>query len=363
MDTFLQTGNACERLLEVDKAIMNIENLLEAKINVRYNYCSFIPATIKIKDKNGHSFIVHIVTICSGKWLAERDVKINSSFKRQVAIEFDNFNSEAKQFTFSVNLAILADEFEIPKNKSLMAELTLEGNPTHAKEINDKDLRKSDINEMDNVSARFGGKRKVFFLSPKNKTIFFNTNHASAIQTENAESSRKFNSNDEPKQRKKPGKKRNTGLKPTIPSLIVKPTQSNPLDDQHKEGDLTIDLGHLSIINPQLHIQFEDHSDSRPDIVKATQDTDHQKHKAQIANIKDPQENVLPKTSPEDDIMIKEEEDDFKVKLIQWLKENNLKLATTINDPAQQKVAKTASDQVGIEDERVKENEGNKSFK
>uniref|UniRef100_A0A9I9E699 Uncharacterized protein n=1 Tax=Cucumis melo TaxID=3656 RepID=A0A9I9E699_CUCME len=104
MDTFLQIGNACRGSFEVDKATMNMENLLEAKIKVRYNYCGFIPATIRIKDKNGHSFVVHSVTICSGKWLAERDVKIHGSFKRQTTIEFDNFNPKAEQFTFSDDL-------------------------------------------------------------------------------------------------------------------------------------------------------------------------------------------------------------------------------------------------------------------
>ncbi|TYK27679.1 LINE-1 retrotransposable element ORF2 protein [Cucumis melo var. makuwa] len=165
MDTFLQIGNACRGSFEVDKATMNMENLLEAKIKVRYNYCGFIPATIRIKDKNGHSFVVHSVTICSGKWLAERDVKIH------------------------------------------------------------------------------------------------------------------------------------------------------------------------------------DKSDSSPDIIKETQDTDPQKDEAQIANTNGPQEKVLPIASSEDDMMNKEEEDDFKVKLIQWLKDNNLKLATTMIYFPQQMAAKTASDQ------------------
>ncbi|KAA0063245.1 hypothetical protein E5676_scaffold556G00250 [Cucumis melo var. makuwa] len=91
-------GNACRGLLEVDKATMNMDNLLEAKIKVRYNYSGFIRATIRIEDKDGHFFVVHMVTICSGKWLAERDVKIHGSFKRQDAIEFDNFNPKAEQF-------------------------------------------------------------------------------------------------------------------------------------------------------------------------------------------------------------------------------------------------------------------------
>ncbi|KAA0038069.1 putative amidohydrolase ytcJ [Cucumis melo var. makuwa] len=59
MDTFLQIGNACGGLQEVDKTMMNMDNLLEAKIKVRYNYNGFIPTAIRIKDKDGHFFVVN----------------------------------------------------------------------------------------------------------------------------------------------------------------------------------------------------------------------------------------------------------------------------------------------------------------
>ncbi|KAA0058459.1 hypothetical protein E5676_scaffold606G001870 [Cucumis melo var. makuwa] len=338
--------------------------------------------------------------VSSGKWLAERDVEIHSSFKRQAAIEFDNFNPKAEQYTFFRNFVIPTDEFEIPKNKSLMTKLTLEGNPTYDKEINDKDLPKSgiknsqrsklverwmekrvvittnndemssdpehsfeDINEMDSISARSRGKRKVCFLSLKNKTIFFNPNHAPARQTESAESSRKINSIGELKQRKKPGKNKEYRPKSIIPSLIVKPTQSTLFYDQNKGGDLTINVGHLSLINPQLHIQIEDHTDSNPDFVNETQDIDPEKDEAQIANTKGAQENCLQIASYEVDMTNKEVEDAFKVKLIQWLEDNNLKLATTIIDLPQQMAAETASDQVGIGDERFQDNGRNNFFK
>ena len=73
-----------------------MDNILEAKIKVRYNYNGFIPAAIRIKDKDGHFFMVHTVIICLVKWLAERDVKIHGSFRRQAAINFDNFNPKAE---------------------------------------------------------------------------------------------------------------------------------------------------------------------------------------------------------------------------------------------------------------------------
>ena len=141
MDTFIQIGNACGVLEEVDKVTMDMVNLNEAKIKVKYNYYGFIPTAIRIKDKDDHFFrSTHTVTICSGKWLAKRDVKIHGPFKRQAAIDFDDFNPiKAEQFIFVGDLAIPTGEFEKLKNRALMAELTKEEDPTLAKDIYERD--------------------------------------------------------------------------------------------------------------------------------------------------------------------------------------------------------------------------------
>lgn len=64
-------GEACGGFVDVDKATQDMEDLIDAKIKVRYNYYGFIPAAIRIKDKDEHFFIVHIVTQFAGKLLAE----------------------------------------------------------------------------------------------------------------------------------------------------------------------------------------------------------------------------------------------------------------------------------------------------
>lgn len=148
---------------------------------------------------------MHTVTICSGKWLVERDVKIHGSFKRQATIDFNELNPKAEQYQFVRDLAIPIDEFKKLNPSELMAELTATENPIIAKDIkernpiksgkkdfkrpkmverwmkkmnelnssndeesNDKENLIERFNEKDNESFKVGSKRKVCFLSPKN---------------------------------------------------------------------------------------------------------------------------------------------------------------------------------------------------
>ncbi|KAA0065895.1 hypothetical protein E5676_scaffold259G00540 [Cucumis melo var. makuwa] len=66
-DTFIQIGNACRGFLDVAKETKTRKNLVEARIKIRYNYSSFIPTNISIKDDNGHLFFVQAVTHENGK--------------------------------------------------------------------------------------------------------------------------------------------------------------------------------------------------------------------------------------------------------------------------------------------------------
>lgn len=52
---------------------------MEARIKVRYNYSDFIPASVCIKDENGNSFVVQVVTPENEKLLIESDIKIHGS--------------------------------------------------------------------------------------------------------------------------------------------------------------------------------------------------------------------------------------------------------------------------------------------
>lgn len=167
MDTFTQIGDAYKGFIDVDKAARDMKNLIEAKIKVRYNYRGFIPAAIRIKDKDEHYFIVHTVTKFSGKWLAERDVKIHESFKRQATIDFDEFNPQAKQYHFVEDLSIPTGEFEKMKPNKLMTKLIVVVNFTLAKDINEMNHTKSSKKESkwSKMVERWMEKRNEFIPS------------------------------------------------------------------------------------------------------------------------------------------------------------------------------------------------------
>ncbi|KAA0035766.1 hypothetical protein E6C27_scaffold403G00440 [Cucumis melo var. makuwa] len=281
IDTFLQIGNSSEGLLEVEKATMNMDNLIEAKIKVRYNYSGFILATIRIKDKDVHFFVVHTVTICSGKWLAKRDVKIHGSFKRQVAIEFDKFNSKAEQFNFTGDLAISPGKFKITRNMVLMTELTNEEDPTITKKIYDGDLPKSSKKNSKRLKLveRWMEKRAV--ITSSNDEESFNHEHS-------------------------------------FEGINVADNESLRLGGKRKEEYIT---------------------DFSTDVVKETQDSTTKKVTTQNNNSTDFEGRGV-QTLPTEVVMVyKEEEDAFKAKLIQGLKENNLKLAASLMDPLQQQTS------------------------
>ncbi|TYK13817.1 DUF4283 domain protein [Cucumis melo var. makuwa] len=93
-DTFVKIRNVCGGFTA--KETIEMTDLLEAKIKVHYNYSGFIPAFIRINDQKGKFFTVQTYSPISGKWLMERGVKIHGSFKRQAAIQFDEFNSKCE---------------------------------------------------------------------------------------------------------------------------------------------------------------------------------------------------------------------------------------------------------------------------
>ena len=123
-------------------------DLLEAKIKVCYNYSGFILAFIRINDQKGNFFTVQTYSLISGKWLMERQVKIHGSFKRQAAIEFDEFNSECEQFSFIGNLAIPPKKFEF-KERKLNVEISSREYQTKAKVFNVENQAKSTANKKE----------------------------------------------------------------------------------------------------------------------------------------------------------------------------------------------------------------------
>lgn len=109
MRTFQQIGKACGGLIKAVEDTKLGKNLIEAKLKIRYNYSGFLPANIKIFYGEGNNFSIQTISHSEGKWLIERDVQLHSTFKRQAAAIFDEFNSDSEQFLFEGMKAILPD--------------------------------------------------------------------------------------------------------------------------------------------------------------------------------------------------------------------------------------------------------------
>lgn len=59
--TFVQIEKACGGFLAVARETMELKNLIEAKVKVRYNYSGFVPTSLLITDDQGEGFIVYTV--------------------------------------------------------------------------------------------------------------------------------------------------------------------------------------------------------------------------------------------------------------------------------------------------------------
>ncbi|TYK13823.1 hypothetical protein E5676_scaffold488G00870 [Cucumis melo var. makuwa] len=105
-DSFVNIGKACGGFLAVAKETMEKENLIEAKIKVKYNYTGFVPASILLIDDQGENFVVYTVPPPKGRWFIERNVNFHGTFKIEAADDFDNLNPNAEKFTFAGNHAI-----------------------------------------------------------------------------------------------------------------------------------------------------------------------------------------------------------------------------------------------------------------
>ncbi|TYK05442.1 hypothetical protein E5676_scaffold83G001410 [Cucumis melo var. makuwa] len=115
----LKNGNACGGFIDVAKETLNKENLIEAKVKVKYNYTGFVPASILIKDDIGHEYIIQTVPPPESRWLIERNVKIHGTFKSEVARDFDEFNFSSETFTFAGFHAIPPDNLREKVNVNI----------------------------------------------------------------------------------------------------------------------------------------------------------------------------------------------------------------------------------------------------
>ncbi|KAA0044333.1 hypothetical protein E6C27_scaffold46G00570 [Cucumis melo var. makuwa] len=106
LESFIQIGDACGGFMEVAKETRELTDLIEASIRVKDNYSGFIPAFIKLFDKEERSFITQVIVKTKGKWHLERNPSIHGTFTREAARRFDEFNLNSEQYFFEDNLAI-----------------------------------------------------------------------------------------------------------------------------------------------------------------------------------------------------------------------------------------------------------------
>ncbi|KAA0040709.1 hypothetical protein E5676_scaffold4170G00120 [Cucumis melo var. makuwa] len=100
MSTYKQIGDACGGLVEVSKSTMRKTYLIEVRLKIRHNYTRLILAQINITDNKNNIFTVQTISYTEGRWFKERNANIHGSFTRQAALKFNEFDFEAKQYSF-----------------------------------------------------------------------------------------------------------------------------------------------------------------------------------------------------------------------------------------------------------------------
>lgn len=64
----------------------------------------------------GRKYPIQTIAPSEGKWITERNVHIHSTFKRQVADDFNKYNPSPEQFLFEGNVAIPLANFQAVSN-------------------------------------------------------------------------------------------------------------------------------------------------------------------------------------------------------------------------------------------------------
>uniref|UniRef100_A0A9I9ED02 Uncharacterized protein n=1 Tax=Cucumis melo TaxID=3656 RepID=A0A9I9ED02_CUCME len=129
-----------------------MENLVEEKVKVKYNYSGFVPASIQIKDDFGQVHIIQIVPPPKNRWLIERNARIHGTFRSGATRDFDEFNFFLETFRFIEFHAIpsknLGEKFQGNFTNIINA---IEANHTKTKDYNSSC---SDFNFFDSILSR-----------------------------------------------------------------------------------------------------------------------------------------------------------------------------------------------------------------
>nr|ADN33672.1 hypothetical protein [Cucumis melo subsp. melo] len=210
LESFVQIGDACGGFMEVAKETRELTDLIEASIRVKDNYSGFIPAFIKLIDKEERSYIIQVIVKTEGKWHLGRNPSIHGTFTREAARRFDEFNLNSEQYFFEGNLAISPEKAVsmvigkedwkkkgngplLENNKKLGAMMDF---LNYDGDSDSSEKRKMEIvdEELSVISQKGGklfykgensksagqkrGKRKVSFDTPKSKTFLYDRKSA-----------------------------------------------------------------------------------------------------------------------------------------------------------------------------------------
>ncbi|TYK24535.1 hypothetical protein E5676_scaffold266G00770 [Cucumis melo var. makuwa] len=177
LESFIQIGDACGGFVEVAKETRELTDIFEASIKIKDNYSGFIPAYIKLFDKEEHSFIVQVIVKTEGKWHRERSPSIHGTFTREAAKRFDEFNMNSEQYLFEDNFAVSPEKAvsmvvgkkgngqNLEKNKKLEAMMNF---LNYDGDSDSSEKRKMEANdgEMTVVSQKGG---KLFYRGENSK--------------------------------------------------------------------------------------------------------------------------------------------------------------------------------------------------
>lgn len=341
---------------------IEMENLIDAEVTVRYNYSGFVPASTLYIDDQGKEFIIYIVPPLDGRWFVERNVNFHGSFRTEAANEFDEHNHKAEAFSFIrkhvAPPAIAKNQDGINTQRS---DKTTNSDHTLAKKDSSSDSKCDpfdqiseekgkekgkavmSINEQDlshcSKRSKRTSKRKVSFLSPSGNTShgsgyskrkILNINCKSLVLKTNEEGSVVKKDHQNKSYQKK--YYRTKRVKASNNENQVHPLPPKSKDDN--STNLMVDLGPLSTLET---LQY-----SNGNLMQTDKPTKTSKEEAPEATALKTNSNTE-RISMEEDV--KEEEDigkeiegnssdskevkekAFKAKLVDWLKENELKLS------------------------------------
>ncbi|TYK04225.1 hypothetical protein E5676_scaffold24967G00330 [Cucumis melo var. makuwa] len=327
---------------------------------IHWNGLWRLPCRSKGNNADGENFIITTVPPPEARWFVERNVRVHGSFKSKAADEFDEHNPSVEVYTYNGFQAIPSRTTKSRGDYSyLNSDKHSISNHTQAKKDNSsefeydpfdyqlcekrKEKRKAIliINDQDHghysKRSKRMSKRKVSFLSPG-----YNHSHSSNMDKNIKRKSVEISTINEPFEKK--GSLRHKSKMKILYRIKKKDSQAiNEYPKQSlkergegsKQMNLLVDMGPISPLDSLIHSEnnhgqesinnktktnAEGENPNQTNTIKEGVETIHQKG----IPSKNTTAGILKDTSIEDE---QENDQAFKEKLVNWLKENELKLS------------------------------------